>query len=465
MSARPKTSLLQGPQLSFPTDQAWWQEGRRQAWAQFQALPMPKRKDEDWRFADLRRLTLEPYLHEEEPALADLEPCVEQSQAGFDSAGCAIFADNLLLQHDPLPETLRAQGVIWEPFDRALKLYPELLRQHFMSQPVALGSQKFAALHRAFCRSGMLVYIPDGVRVELPLTAFHWLVGTDRSVFPHTLIVAGRGSEVSVVDFLRSADDRPGFACSVNDLIVGPEARVTYTCIQEWSEQVLSFQINATEVAKGGYGKSLNVHLGGAYARAESQGRLIGAEARSEMLSISVGHGTQNFDQRTLQYHEGPHTWSDLLYKNALSHRSRSVFKGLIQVAPTARFTDAYQTNRNLLLDPEAEADSMPGLEICNDDVKCSHGATTGPVDAEELFYLLSRGIHPVTAKQLIVDGFLAEVTDRLGHEGLAKLIGDRIHAKFVRTRALGSRPDSEMDSPAENLDPTDPSLAVAEKT
>lgn len=421
---------------------------------------MPKRKDEDWRFADIRKITLDPYTHTVDPDLTQLEPVLSQSRPDFTTAGRAVFADNLLLHHDPLPESLRNQGVIWEPFARALQHQPDLLQRHFMSQPVALGSQKFAALHRAFCRSGMLIVIPEGLHLELPLASFHWLVGSGRSVFPHTLIIAGANSRVTVIDFLRSAADQPGFACSVNDLIVGPGAQVAYTCLQEWSEQVLSFQINATEVDRDGHGKSLNVHLGGAYARAESQGRLIGAGARSEMLSVSVGHATQNFDQRTLQYHQGPHTWSDLLYKNALSHRSRSVFKGLIQVAPTAQFTDAYQTNRNLLLDPEAEADSMPGLEILNDDVKCSHGATTGPVDREELFYLLARGIPPVQAKQLIVEGFLAEVTDRLGHEALAHLIAQRIHAKFERTRALGHLPTATDGSTT--LDPTDPSLALA---
>lgn len=424
---------------------------------------MPRRKDEDWRFANLRKITLDPYRYASEPNLTELEWTLEHSRTEFDIAGRAVFADNLLLEHQPVPESLRRQGVIWEPLERALQEYSDLLQRHFMSQPVALGSQKFAALHRAFCRSGMLIFVPEGVKVDLPLAAFHWLVGANRSTFPHTLIVAGANSEVTVVDFLRSAQDQPGFACSVNDLIVGPGAKVTYTCLQEWSEQVLSFQINATEVDRDGQGKSLNVHLGGAYARAESQGRLIGAGARSEMLSVSVGHGSQNFDQRTLQYHEGPHTWSDLLYKNALSHRSRSVFKGLIQVAPTAQFTDAYQTNRNLLLDPEAEADSMPGLEILNDDVKCSHGATTGQVDPEELFYLLARGIPPVAAKQLMVDGFLAEVTQRLGHQALSGHITERIRAKFAQTLRL-SRADSNNptdDDASGDLDPTDPSLAV----
>lgn len=464
----PKTTdvpLTQGPDWSAPNHApAWWREGQRSAWADFLARPLPRRKDEDWRFADLRKITLDPYYHAAEPNVAELEPTLEYSRLDFNVAGRAVFADNLLLQHDPLPESLRNQGVIWEPFDRALQQYSDLLQRHFMSQPVALGSQKFAALHRAFCRSGMLIFVPEGVKVDVPLATFHWLVGANRAVFPHTLIVAGVGSEVTVVDFLRSAHDQPGFACSVNDLIVGPEAKVTYTCLQEWSEQVLSFQINATEVDRDGQAKSLNVHLGGAYARAESQGRLIGAGARSEMLSVSVGHGTQNFDQRTLQYHQGPHTWSDLLYKNALSHRSRSVFKGLIQVAPTARFTDAYQTNRNLLLDPEAEADSMPGLEILNDDVKCSHGATTGQVDPEELFYLMARGIPPVAAKQLMVDGFLAEVTQRLGHQALTDHLTERIRAKFARTRRLRQTDGSELleKEPADNLDPTDPSLAVA---
>lgn len=455
--------LTQGPAFQDPTGwPAWWSEGRAEAWAEYSGLPFPKRKDEDWRFADLRKVTLEGYVHQPQPDLSALEFTLDRSKPDFSVAGQAVFADNTLLLHSAVNDSLKQQGVTWEPLSAALTHEPDLLKKSFMTQPVALGSQKFAALHRAYCQSGMLIHIPKGVKVELPLMAYHWLVGDRHAVFPHTLIVAEEGSEVTVIDVLQSGADQEGFACCVNDLIVGPGAKVTYTCLQQWSEKVLSFQINATEVARDAQAKSLHINLGSAYARLESQGRLIGKGARSEMLAISVGHGAQNFDQRTLQYHEGEHTWSDLLYKNALSHRSRSVFKGLIQVAPHARWTDAYQTNRNLLLDPEAEADSMPGLEILNDDVKCSHGATTGQVDPEELFYLLARGISPVVAKQLMVDGFLGEVIERLGHEGMARLAQERIGQKFQQTRALGTGAQISDSDQQKDFDSVDPSLAVA---
>jgi Fe-S cluster assembly protein SufD len=169
------------------------------------------------------------------------------------------------------------------------------------------------------------------------------------------------------------------------------------------------------------------------------------------MLGISVCHARQEIDLRTLQTHAAGHTTSDLLYKNTLNHRSRAIFQGLIRVDPGASQTDAYQTNRNLLLDPEAEADSLPGLEILNDDVKCSHGATTGQIDPEELFYMLSRGIPDGVARHLIALGFFQEVLDRFGHPAIADEVARRIEAKFTRSEALKFDPSST----SEVTDPT----------
>jgi len=433
-----KGTLLEGPLWPEGDPRpSWWIENQKSAWTRFQEAPMPRRKDEDWRFANISALHLDNFLLAPEPDASARKELLSFSKTGFETSGLAVFANDCLIEHQSISDELAKQGVIWEPISVALEKHPELLQKHFMSQLVSLGSQKFAALHQAYCKNGMLVYVPKNVEVKFPLAAFHWLCGANASVFPHTLILAEANSKVTVLDFLHSFSDESGFACSVNDLILGQGAQVSYLCSQNWSEKVLSFQVNATTVERDASAKSLNVNLGGFFARVESKSQLKGDAARSEMLSMTVAHGVQEFDQRTLQNHVGKNTWSDLLYKNALSHRSKTIFKGLIQVERGASQTDAYQTNRNLLLDSEAEADSMPGLEILDDDVKCSHGATTGQIQEEELFYFLARGITATQAKQLLVYGFLNEVLQRFGHDEVAKEVLNKIEAKFARGKNL----------------------------
>jgi Fe-S cluster assembly protein SufD len=176
---------------------------------------------------------------------------------------------------------------------------------------------------------------------------------------------------------------------------------------------------------------NLALNFGGKYSRLESISRMVDRGARSDMLALSVARGEQEFDQRTLQDHLKPDTTSDLLYKNALHDRSRTIFSGLIRVEPGAHRTDAYQKVRNLLLSDEAEANSMPGLEILADDVRCTHGATSGQVEPEELFYLKSRGIDDLSAKRLIARGFLNEVVDRLPDGQLLEYLHQQIETQL----------------------------------
>jgi Fe-S cluster assembly protein SufD len=311
------------------------------------------------------------------------------------------------------------------------------VRKHFMAQPATLGSAKFAALHRAHVQAGAFVYVPRGVELEMPLEIFHWLAGENSAVFPHLLLVADEMSKVVVVEHFRSLNPRPpGFAGGVNDLIAARGASVKYVCAQQWNENVTALQINATTVERDASAMSLNLHLGGAYSRFESLSRLIGEGARSDLLAVAVALRAQEFDARTLQDHARPHTTSDLLYKNALNDRARTTFGGLIRVEPHAHFTDAYQKVRNLLLSDDAEANSMPGLEILADNVKCSHGATSGQINEEEMFYLLSRGIPPAVAKQLVVAGFLNEVIARLGDKKIGDHLRSLIEDKFRGQRS-----------------------------
>jgi Fe-S cluster assembly protein SufD len=414
---------------------AWWEQRKAEAWKKFQAMPMPKRSEEDWRFATIDAIRLGKFQPGGKGASLDAE-IVKRSVAAFPQAGRAVFANDRLL-HFEGGEELQKKGVIFESLSGALQRHPDLLQKYFMAHPVDLGAQKFAALHAAHASAGVLIHVPKNVELELPLVSFHWLDGDESSVFPHTLIVAGENSKVTVVDFLASTNEEGvGLACGLNDLLVGPGAKVDYVCLQQWGKQVTSFQLNSTRVEKDGEARSLFVNLGAAYARQESRSTMAGSGARSEMLGLSVGSDRQEFDQRTLQCHDVPNTWSDLLYKNALDDRSKSIFKGLIRVAPGAAKTDAYQNNRNLLLNPEAEADSMPGLEILNDDVRCTHGATTGQIDQDQLFYLMARGIDPRTGAQLLAHGFFEEVIARLPEKKIGEAVRSAVAAKFVSMKS-----------------------------
>ena len=430
-------SILSGPAESreFPD---WFQAKQQAAWKEFEALPKPTRKDQAWRFSNVNLLDLTPFNYGGTLADDERAAILEQSRGLDRVAGRMIFAGDQLIERDIISDQLKKRGVIFEPLERAIVEHTELFRKHFMSQPARLGSARFAALHQALVSSGTFLHVPRGVEIELPIEIFHWLNGENASVFPHLLLVTDELAKVTVIEHFRSLDrhlgkkQTAGFACGVNDLIAGPGAKVTYVCAQNWGDNVVALQMNSTTVDHDAAAMSLNLNLGSRYSRFESLSRLIGEGGRSDLLAVSVAKDQQEFDARTLQDHISPHTASDLLYKNALDNRARSIFGGLIRVEPHAHFTDAYQKVRNLLLSNDAEANSMPGLEILADNVRCSHGATSGQIDEDELFYLRTRGIPVPLAQRLIVTGFLDEVIQRLDHPAIAEHLQRLIEEKFA---------------------------------
>jgi len=415
----------------------WFWQLQFEGWESYQSLPMPQRTDEAWRFASIKALDISGYTKPQVVTEEDAAALIARSTGLEKTAGRMIFANDRLLKREVLSEDLKRKGVIWQPIETAVLEHEEIFRKHFMTQDVVLGSKKFAALHKARVKSGTFLYVPRGVEIDLPIEVFHWLHGSGGSTFPHTLLVAGENSKVTLVDYFESSDSHaPGFALGVNDLFLEAGAKLTYICAQNWSDKALALQINSTVVGRDASATSLNLNLGANFARTESVSRLVGRGGRSDMLAISVADGDQEFDQRTLQDHQQPDTASDLLYKNSLSDRARTIFAGLIRVEPHAHRTDAYQKVRNLLLSDDAEANSMPGLEILADEVRCTHGATSGQIDDEEMFYLQSRGISPLVAKQLIVSGFLNEVVERLNNRPIAEKLGGLIQSKFARIKA-----------------------------
>jgi len=425
-------SIVSGPAelREFPD---WFRDQQRAAWQQFEALPKPTRKDQAWRFSNVDLLDLTPFNYGGRLADEERAAILEQSRGLDDVAGRMIFAGDQLIERDVISDQLKKRGVIFQSLERAMVEHTELFRKHFMSQPARLGSAKFAALHQALVSSGTFIYVPRGVEIELPIEIFHWLNGENGSVFPHLLLVTDELAKVTVIESFRSLDRQAsGFACGVNDLIVGPGAKVTYICAQNWGDNVIALQMNTTIVDHEASAMSLNLNVGSRYSRFESLSRLIGEGGRSDLLAVSVAKDQQEFDARTLQDHISPHTASDLLYKNALDDRARCTFGGLIRVEPNAHFTDAYQKVRNLLLSDDAEANSMPGLEILADNVRCTHGATSGQIDADELFYLRTRGIPIPVAQRLIVTGFLNEVIQRLDQPAIAAYLNRLIEDKFA---------------------------------
>ena len=322
------------------------------------------------------------------------------------------------------PIDLKKRGVIFQPLERAMVEHADLFRKYFMSHrsEAWLGQVRRAAQSTAFRREHFCSCRAD-VEIELPIEIFHWLRHDNMSVFPHLLLVADELAKVTVIEHFRSCDRARGRLrlrrershrrpWREGDLRVRAELGETTS---------IALQMNSTMVDHDASAMSLNLHLGARYSRFESLSRLIGEGGRSDLLAVAVAKHQQEFDARTLQDHVSPHTASDLLYKNALDDRARTIFGGLIRVEPHAHFTDAYQKVRNLLLSDDAEANSMPGLEILADNVRCTHGATSGQIDEDELFYLRTRGIPTKVAQRLIVTGFLDEVIQRLDHPAIAE--------------------------------------------
>lgn len=404
---------------------AWWLDAKKVAWERFRALPLPTRTDERWRFSSLKGIAFEGYDLAEHPA------GIVPSRPAFPHTAQIAYANRQVAGRSPVPAELAAKGVLFCPLDEALREHGELVRTHLQKHPAALGGDKFVALNTAFATSGAVLFVPKGVEVELPFVVQHTITGDRQAAFPHTLVILEDNARATLVEFFVSGDQGTHLAAGVNDLHAGAGSRLTYVGAQSWSDTTLAFQSNSIVAQRDARVLGLNVHLGGRQARHESHSRLLGPGAHSEMLALTVAGGTQEFDQRTLQTHAAPHTSSNLLYKNVLLDTARTIFSGLIVVDPDAQKTDAYQSNRNLMLSDTAEANSLPGLEIQANDVRCTHGATTSRIEPEQEFYLESRGIPPKKAAELLVIGFFEEVLNKLEDENLHAVLRDLIEAKF----------------------------------
>jgi Fe-S cluster assembly protein SufD len=397
---------------------AWLLDRRLAAWHTYQRLPMPATSEEAWRRTDLRGLAGQRVVPgaASDAAVPDdlLQPLAAEAHGA------------LIVQRPGHPpessggDGLAAQGVIFAPWRQAADAHPDLLRRA-VGQVVADDEGKFAALAAASVTDGILLFVPAGTQVTAPLHSVLWAPGAGRLFASRVIVVVEEGGSATFVHESASptSPGEPSVHAGIVEVHVGPGAHLTFVELQNWGEHVWNFTHERARVAKDGALDWIFGAVGSRLTKNFSDLELAGQGAQGRMSGFYFTDGSQHLDHDTQQNHLAANTTSDLLYKGALHGRSRSVWQGMIYVAPGAQQTDGYQANRNLILSQEARADSIPGLEILADDVRCSHGATVGQLEEEPVFYLMSRGIPRREAERLVVDGFFDPILQRIPFEGV----------------------------------------------
>ncbi|MDP0490593.1 MAG: SufD family Fe-S cluster assembly protein [Verrucomicrobiota bacterium JB023] len=403
--------------MKFPD---WYEKRRSEAQAEFDKLDWPTRKDENWRFGSYK----EGYLGDAQIVHGG-EPMNLPAPAIKDSVRFIFFNNELVKTEGEVPEGVIA-GPMSEVFEKAgdciAKILPPLQGR--------LGSPKLAAMHRAKSEGGMAISINGAV--DKVIEVVHVVAGEGATVLPQILLVAMEGAKGRVVERFVNADAEEAVTVvSVSDLIAFGQSELRYLVSQELNQKSRFIRLADSKLEKSAKVKAGSILTGARWAREETYSTVDGEEGSSEILSVAIPASGQEYDQRTFQHHGAAHTGSDLLFKNTLFGNGKTVFSGLIFVDEGAHYTDAYQTCRNLFMSDEAEANSMPGLEINADQVKCSHGSTSARVSDEEIYYLCSRGIDPNSARRMVAQGFSAEVVEKLEDEELEEFAFGRIDAKF----------------------------------
>jgi Fe-S cluster assembly protein SufD len=391
------------PQIDALTSASpdWLADLRRQGWDRYGQIGYPEGREETWRFTDVGAIRPEGFRLGEVTSEVSLEG----------------------------PST---DGVIFCDLATAVAEHADLLRPR-IGQLVG-ATDPFTALSQAAWQGGTFLYVPAGAEIEAPFQAIHALpdsaVGS--AVLPRTVVVIEDGAKVVFNDFYRSgAMSESTLAAPAVEMFIGKGAQVGWVTWQDWGPGVRHVANVRAQLDSQALLNTLVVSLGGDYSRTWKECTLAGEGAESFMYGLYFSRGEQRFEHWTLQDHAAPHCTSDLLYKGALADTSQALYYGTIRIRPGAYRSDAYQANRNLALSSKARALPNPQLEIENNDVRCTHGATVGQIDPEHLFYLRSRGIPLEEARRLVVFGFFNQVLDRVAWSHRSEELADAIREKM----------------------------------
>ncbi len=408
----------------------WVHQRRLEAWEAYEATPMPQ-----WRRTSLRELKLDsfiPFLPPEEETTDGTqlpEGLRHLLQQEGERTGLLIHRNSTSFVLE-LDEELAAQGVILTDLDTAVREYPELVEPHLM-KAVPFTEGKFEALHSALWSGGTFLYVPEGVYIEKPIRAIYWVDAPSLAVFPHTLIVAGPNSGVTYLEERVSPEAETAIlVSSVVEVHTKPGAQVHFLGLQDWGRNVFDFTTRRAVTDNDSVANWVVGYLGGKLNKEYLETQLAGPGSSTEILGVFFVDDRQHLNVYTKMNHVAPFTSGDLLFRGALQDAAHSVFEGMIKIHPGAQDTASYLHDNTLLLSDDAHADSIPSLEIEANQVRASHGATMGKLDAEQLFYLMAHGLPEKEAIRLLVTGFFEPIIERIPLEGMRERLRDAVAQK-----------------------------------
>jgi Fe-S cluster assembly protein SufD len=406
---------------------AWLTARRERAVELSGTLPLPSfRGNPGWEFTPLKKLDLDAFekperigAHLDVPGLAIV--------AAPDSATRLEQVDN---QFDSPSIEPGADGTIVLPLSIAVQQHPELVQRHFGT--IVDAEDPFVARNEASWEGGAFVYVPRGVTVDAPIVVTVVQAQGQTALQWRTLVVLEEGAQAEVWEqYVSADDDTDGLLNTVVELSVGQNARLRYVCAQGLSEKSWILGTQRATVDRDGALDWIALGFGSGNGRVAMDTKLIGPGADAKVTGAYATHGRQHLDYATTQVHDAPNTTSDLAFRGILDARSNTVWSGMIKVEPGAQQIDAFQESRNLLLSKTAHADSVPGLEILANDVRCTHAAAIAQIDLEQLFYLRSRGLSQERAKRLVIEGFLEATVERFEQGFVREAIAGAIERRL----------------------------------
>jgi len=408
---------------------------RAEAWAFCEKTPFPNRLEELWRRTDISGLKWDA-IAAIAPAPAavrslDSLPAFLREEIGPASERSAILVqvDSGIVWQESDPE-LSKLGVTVLPIAEAARKNPALV-ERYLGRTVRFDESRFTGLNAALLAGGAFVHVPAGVAVPRPIRVLVSRQRPDGGTFPHVVVALEKGSSATVIEeYVSPGEPGVGVNVGVSEITVGEEARLDLATLQRWGSAVYHFGVERVRIARDAKFHWTFAGLGGKLTKLDMEMHLDGEGSEGKFSGCYFGNETQHFDFHTFQNHVVGHSLSDLLFKGALRGRARTVYQGLIKVHKDAQRSDAYQANRNLILSDKARADSIPSLEIEANDVRCTHGATVGQVDEDQLFYLMARGLDRREAERLIIAGFFEPVLERIPAESLRALVTEAVERK-----------------------------------
>lgn len=391
----------------------WVTAARKKAFAVFHEKSAAPLDPEEWKRVDLRTFRPENYrIEQPESATATSFNTLMQHRGEF--VGHVTHVDGQCVQSD-LAENLKSKGVLFGDLAEMVREHRDVIEPHLQKRAVAMDTDRFSAWHAAFWTGGTVLYVPRNVEIVEPLYSLIALSQSGQADLSHTLVILEDGASATLLEETASADETSGgLHLGAVELLLGREARLRYVQLQNWNEKTYHIAHQAGRVESNGFLQWTVGGLGARLAHIHQDVTLDGRGAEAEVNGVTFATGRQLLSYYTKQAHNAPNTRSDLLYKEVLRDRARVIWRGMIKVEPEAQQTDGYQRSAALILSEDARCDSVPGLEIEADDVRCTHAATAGRVDEEEIFYCMCRGMTEYEAMHMIVEGFFHEVYDRI---------------------------------------------------